>query len=83
MTALNDGKQRYLQGIRFIPLANQWYEEKRNVYQDLIDTLGDKGSAEANLDAYQYIDIVAIMTDTDNSETDAESYYGDLVFTAQ
>jgi hypothetical protein len=63
--------------------TGQWYEEKRNVYQDLIDTLGDKGSAEANLDAYQYIDIVAIMTDTDNSETDAESYYGDLVFTAQ
>ncbi|MGK0249517.1 MAG: hypothetical protein ACI910_002265 [Oleispira sp.] len=59
-----------------------WYEEKRNVYQDLIDTLGDKGSEEANREAYQYIDIVAIMTDTDNSGKDAESYYGDIVFSA-
>jgi hypothetical protein len=59
-----------------------WYEEKRNVYQDLINTLGDKGSEEANREAYQYIDIVAIMTDTDNSGKDAESYYGDIVFSA-
>ncbi|MFT5550449.1 MAG: hypothetical protein ACI9CO_002382, partial [Candidatus Azotimanducaceae bacterium] len=53
-----------------------------NVYQDLINTLGDKGSKEANREAYQYIDIVAIMTDTDNSGKDAESYYGDIVFSA-
>jgi hypothetical protein len=59
-----------------------WYEEKRHVYQDLINTLGDKGSEEANREAYQYIDIVAIMTDTDNSGKDAESYYGDIVFSA-
>jgi hypothetical protein len=38
--------------------------EKRNVYQDLIDTFGDQGSEKANLKAYNYI---AIMTDTDNS----------------
>jgi hypothetical protein len=61
---------------------SHWYEEKRNVYQDLINTLGDKGSEEANREAYQYIDIVAIMTDTDNSGKVAESYYGDIVFSA-
>ena len=60
----------------------QWYEEKRNVYQDLIDTFGDKGSETANRKAYKYIDIIAIMTDTDNSEKEAESYYGEIVFSA-
>ncbi|AZG72935.1 DUF3047 domain-containing protein [Shewanella livingstonensis] len=57
-----------------------WYEEKRNVYQDLIDTFGDQGSDKANRKAYQYIDIIAIMTDTDNSGKQAESYYGDIIF---
>tara|TARA_R110002111_G_scaffold82236_2_gene129657 strand:- start:119 stop:784 length:666 start_codon:yes stop_codon:yes gene_type:complete len=60
----------------------KWYEEKRNVYKDLIDTFGDKGSEEANRKAYKYIDIIAIMTDTDNSEKEAESYYGDITFSA-
>jgi hypothetical protein len=57
-----------------------WYEEKRNVYQDLINVFGDKGSEEANKEAYQYIDVIAIMTDTDNSGKEAESYYGDIIF---
>jgi hypothetical protein len=60
----------------------QWYQEKRNVYQDLIDTFGDQGSDKANRKAYQYIDIIAIMTDTDNSRKEAESYYGDITFSA-
>ncbi|MGI2111574.1 DUF3047 domain-containing protein [Shewanella frigidimarina] len=60
---------------------SQWYEEKRNVYQDLIETFGDKGSEKANRKAYQYIDMIAIMTDTDNSGKDAETYYGDIIFT--
>jgi hypothetical protein len=60
--------------------TSKWYEEKRNVYKDLIDVFGDKGSEKANLKAYQYIDIIAIMTDSDNSGKQAESYYGDIVF---
>lgn len=59
-----------------------WYQEKRNVYQDLIATFGDKGSEETNRKTYRYIDVIAIMTDTDNSGKDAESYYGDIVFSA-
>jgi hypothetical protein len=55
----------------------KWYQEKRNVYQDLIDVFGDKGSKEANQKTYRYIDI---MTDTDNSEKEAGSYYGDIEF---
>jgi len=61
---------------------SKWYEEKRNVYEDLIDIFGDKGSKNANRKAYKYIDIIAIMTDTDNSGKEAESYYGDIVFSA-
>ncbi len=60
--------------------SGQWYDEKRNVYQDLIDYFGDKGSDKENLDAYRYIDVIAIMTDTDNSGSKAESYYGDIIF---
>jgi hypothetical protein len=63
--------------------TGKWYEEKRNVYQDLIDAFGDQGSEEANLEAYNYVDIIAIMTDTDNSGKKAESYYGDIVFSTK
>ena len=59
-----------------------WYQEKRHVYQDLTNIFGDKGSQEASLKAYQYIDVIAIMTDTDNSQKEAESYYGDIIFSA-
>ncbi|MGJ8581352.1 MAG: DUF3047 domain-containing protein, partial [Psychromonas sp.] len=62
---------------------NQWYEEKRNVYKDLIEHFGNKGSEANNQKAYRYIDVIAIMTDTDNSNGLAESYYGDISFSAQ
>lgn len=58
----------------------QWYDEKRNIYQDLIEYFGDKGSVEANLNSYRYIDATVIMTDTDNSQTQAISFYGDIFF---
>ena len=61
--------------------TDAWFSEKRNVYQDLIRFFGDKGSEQANLKAYRYIDAIAIMTDTDNSQSSAESYYGDITFT--
>ncbi|GEA49810.1 hypothetical protein VIN01S_06140 [Vibrio inusitatus NBRC 102082] len=64
-------------------ISKQWYDEKRNIYQDLIDYFGDKGSDKANQKSYRYIDMVAIMTDTDNSGTHAESYYGDIVFSSR
>ena len=62
--------------------TGKWYEERRNVFTDLIDAFGDKGSATANRKAYRYIDIIAIMTDTDNSGKNTQSYYGDIFFTA-
>ena len=62
---------------------NTWYDEKRNVYQDFIQYFGDQGSKEANLEAYRYVDVIALMTDTDDSERKAESFYGNISFTAQ
>ena len=63
--------------------VGQWYDEKRNVYKDLIKYFGDQGSEGANQKSYRYIDVVAIMTDTDNSGGTAESYYGDIFFSAE
>lgn len=63
--------------------VGHWYDEKRNVYQDLISYFGDRGSDRDNIKAYRYIDVVALMTDTDNSGTRAESYYGDIIFSAE
>lgn len=60
----------------------QWQSEKRNVYQDMIELYGDKGSDAENEEAYRYIDAVAIMTDTDNGGGKAEAFYGDIYFTA-
>lgn len=54
--------------------ANTWYVEKRNVYQDLKNWLGED---------VEEIDAIAIMTDTDNTELSAEAYYGDIYFTKE
>jgi hypothetical protein len=59
-----------------------WYTEKRNVYQDMIAQFGDQGSARKNEKAYRYIDVVALMTDTDNSQLNATAYYRDIYFSA-
>lgn len=61
----------------------QWYVEKRSVFQDLITAFGDCGSDKANEKAYRYIDAIAIMTDTDNSASKATSYYGQISFTSE
>lgn len=48
-----------------------WYKEKRNVYEDF-KRLFNK---EIN-----YVDAVAIMTDSDNSGGEVAAYYGDIYF---
>lgn len=60
---------------------NVWVSEKRNVYEDMVALYGDKGSEQANEDAYRYIDAVAIMSDTDDSKATASAYYGNIYFT--
>lgn len=49
-----------------------WVQEKRNVLHDLKRAFGDR---------FAFIDGVAIMTDTDNSDGQATAYYGDIFFT--
>jgi len=57
-----------------------WLSEKRNVFEDMIRLFGDQGSQKANEEAYQFIDVIAIMTDTDDSKRKATAYYGDIYF---
>lgn len=53
---------------------NTWMTEKRNVREDFKRYLG--------LDV-QFIDAVALMTDTDNSHQAATAFYGDISFSAE
>ncbi|MDX8398244.1 MAG: DUF3047 domain-containing protein [Mariprofundaceae bacterium] len=50
-----------------------WQYYKRNIRDDLRELFGDD---------LKSIDAIAIMTDTDNSEQAATSFYGDIYFTA-
>jgi hypothetical protein len=52
--------------------TGSWYTEKRNILADLKQFIGDD---------IDYIDAIAIMTDTDNSKGTAIAYYGDIYFT--
>lgn len=54
--------------------AGQWVHEKRNVREDLKRYFGEDIS---------YVEGIAIMTDTDNSQSAVTAYYGDIYFTAR
>lgn len=54
--------------------TKHWYREKRNVKEDFKRIFGDE---------IDHIDVVAIMTDTDNSKLSARAYYGDIFFSAE
>ena len=51
-----------------------WYTEQRNILADLKQQLGED---------IDYIDAVAIMTDTDNTHGKVTAYYGDIYFSNQ
>ncbi len=51
-----------------------WYTEKRNLRADFKRLTGED---------IQYIDAVAVMTDTDNAHGEAKAYYGDIYFSAK
>jgi hypothetical protein len=51
-----------------------WHTEKRNILADLKQQFGED---------IQYIDAVAIMTDTDNAQGKATAYYGDIYFSKE
>ncbi|MGH1470282.1 MAG: DUF3047 domain-containing protein [Cellvibrionaceae bacterium] len=50
-----------------------WYEEKRNILKDLQKYIDP---------SIRYIDGIALMTDTDNTNSFANGFYGDIYFTA-
>jgi len=52
----------------------QWRSEKRNVRRDLQNQFGED---------LRYIDGIAVMTDTDNSQGQATTYYRDLFFSSE
>ncbi len=52
--------------------AGVMYQEKRNIKADFQRLFGEN---------VRYVDVVAIMTDTDNSGLEASAFYGELYFT--
>jgi len=52
----------------------KWQQYKRNVKEDLKNIVGKDT---------QYIDAIAIMTDTDNSGQSATTYFGDIFFSSE
>jgi DUF3047 family protein len=52
--------------------TSTWYFEKRNIYEDMKRLFGTE---------FQFIDAIAIMTDTDNSHGQVKAYYGEIYFT--
>ncbi len=53
--------------------SGQWLREKRNVKADFQRLFGED---------VRYIDVVALMTDTDNTGENVTAYYGDISFSA-
>jgi len=51
---------------------NTWVTERRNVLQDIKKYLGKQNITQ--------VDAIAIMTDSDNTQTSATAYYGDIYF---
>jgi len=51
-----------------------WYAEQRNILADLKQQFGAE---------IEYIDAVAIMTDTDDTHGKVTAYYGDIYFSNQ
>lgn len=54
-------------------VADTWAKEKRNVFLDLKQVFGRE---------IRYIDAIAVMTDTDNTHSQAAAHYGEICFNA-
>lgn len=52
----------------------QWYQEKRNVKEDFKRYFDDD---------VDQVDVIAIMSDTDNSKSSVQAYYGDIYFSSE
>ena len=54
--------------------TQQWFSEKRNVKEDLKKAFNED---------VEYIDVVAIMSDTDNAKLSTTAFYGDIFFSSE
>lgn len=54
--------------------SKQWYAEKRNVKEDFKRVFGEE---------IDEIDVIAIMSDTDNSKLSSKALYGELFFSSE
>ena len=69
------GKNAMMIAVRSkVDKTHTWYTEKRNILKDL------KEQFRSNI---RYIDAVALMTDTDDSKSEAIAFYGDIYFSAE
>ena len=69
------GKNAMMIAVRSkIDKTRTWYTEKRNILEDLKEQFGSD---------IRYIDAVALMTDTDDSKSDAIAFYGEIYFSAE
>lgn len=68
------GSSAMMVSVRQQAAGDVWYTEKRNLKADLKRLFGKE---------IETVKAVAIMTDTDNSGSTAEAFYGDLVFSAE
>lgn len=70
----------YTKRVKMLALKNknsalqQWHVEERNIYEDYKKAFGEEPKEVISL---------AIMTDTDNTNSMAESYFGDIVISKQ
>jgi len=53
--------------------TGEWYKEKRNVLKDLQQYVDPK---------IRYIDGIAVMSDSDNTDAFVNGYYGNIYFSA-
>ena len=68
------GKSAMMVSVRQQAAGDSWYTEKRNLKADLKQLFGKDITT---------VKAVAVMTDTDNSKSSAEAFYGNLSFSAQ
>lgn len=68
------GRSAMMVSVRQHPAGDQWFTEKRNLKADLKRLFGKE---------IETVKAIAIMTDTDNSGSEAQAWYGGLVFSAQ
>ena len=66
----------YTQRVKMVVVRNKkselqkWHVEERNIYEDYVKAFGEEPKDVTS---------VAIMTDTDNTNAMAESYFGDII----